>query len=347
MWKSDSLLRQGVTVLDAKMADPVGAPPVQGDGRESESRTAREDSSASSPEKKDAVRATATSSVQPRAGTRDTFPGPPGERSDSAGQNVDGTESDFHSSVLGKEVARDKCGALEKETASSDLDGSSFSTRATPVTRRRSLETLPDVESDASAYHNLLLSFPVRKWYAPPPSLSPFLLARAGFKCTNTGVIECPLCGAKWKWRQMVQHSQGNSERAKRPRSSHDGERSESEEQSQVSLQHLERTGERATTLEGTPSVALHVTAGKELSSSSSSGQMTGGVRSEKDSSPGTPTESEDEQQVGEGLNNAVALSFLHADYCPRKGTFIPLCDVGLSGPSVMPLTLIRKWERR
>lgn len=334
------------------MTTPENAFPGQGEGGDKDSTKACEGSPSSvCPAREDdgAVSSTPASGVHTPADTAGTRRSPAEEPRYSAVGNVQGNEGDVDSAV--KESAADRSALLTRELTKSNSGSDSPSTSTTFRTRRKqSIEPLPEVESDAAAYQKLLLSyFPVERWYSPPPSLSPFLLARAGFKCIDTGVIECPLCGVKWKWRQMVQYSQRQAQGRKRLRVSGD-ETDSLDKPSQ--FKKKEKTSKLPTPGEDTSLASEDVT--KEGSSSSSSSrrvvETSGGKDCEKDTLNATGKENEEEEgdeQVGDGLKDAVALSFLHAEYCPRKGTFIPLSDVGLSGPSVMPLTLIENWERR
>ncbi|PHJ24586.1 c3hc zinc finger-like protein [Cystoisospora suis] len=328
------------------MTTAESAPGGQGEGGDKDSAKACEKSPSVRPAREDdgAVSTTPASSVHTSADTGGTRSSPPDEPCYSAIGSARGNEGDPNSV---KETATDKSALVTRELASSNLKDCPC-VLTTLRTRKQSLEPLPEVESDAAAYRKLLLSyFPAERWYSPPPSLSPFLLARAGFKCIDAGVIECPLCGVRWKWRQMVQYSQTQTHGGKRLRLAGD-ETNSADKPSQ--LRKKEKTSQLPTTGESTSLASEDVT--KERSSSSSSRRFvetSGGKDCEKDSLNATGKENneEEEEQVGDGLKDAVALSFLHADYCPRKGTFIPLSDVGLSGPSVMPLTLIENWERR
>nr|CEL66672.1 TPA: hypothetical protein BN1204_024825 [Neospora caninum Liverpool] len=187
----------------------------------------------------------------------------------------------------------------------------------------------------AAEYRELLLSFysETQKWFAPPPSLSPFLLARAGFACTDTGVIQCPLCGEKWTWRKRRVRRDPPSTCSTAEHEGGNPSFSETKEQ-------IPPCTGRRTLRKG---CVEREDAVRPCSSRTSRGEN---AQYRRRDSSNDMHELADEEEDSEMID-AVALSFVHSECCPRRGIFISLFDVDLAGLAVMPLTLVQDERSR
>ncbi|PFH37775.1 hypothetical protein BESB_001170 [Besnoitia besnoiti] len=199
-------------------------------------------------------------------------------------------------------------------------------------------------KSPAVEYRDLLRSYfsDSQRWLAPPPSLSPFLLARAGFQCADTRVIRCPLCGAQWTWRKR-------KARAVPPASRLQGEHLQQRGHALSS-----ENGEQGDSSDGTKKLRRNDRSSAAYDSDLP--RAASAARSSKNATRGAPPppcapfeegEEVDEEEDENDVLDAVALSFLHSECCPRRASFISLFDVDLAGPWVLPLALVNKWKER
>ncbi|KFG35033.1 C3HC zinc finger-like protein [Toxoplasma gondii p89] len=217
------------------------------------------------------------------------------------------------------------------------MGGSSFVSPVSTVFRSAdaNLEALGG-RGPAAEYKELLQSFfsGTQKWLAPPPSLSPFLLARAGFECTDTGVIQCPLCREKWTWRK-------GRVRQVPPSSCSTEKRGEEKNRSSETNGQASSCPERKRCRENGDAEPE-----KPLRSAFSSRARQADGKARRRGSSDAIQDSTDEDEDSEMID-AVALSFVHSECCPRRGTFISLFDVGLAGAAVMPVTLVQNERSR